>query len=64
MKIRISFELDMNDEQMHYWANEYGLDMAEVASDATGHLGELVQERVKALHHVEEFTSMRNYQVR
>jgi len=64
MKIKISFELEMNDDNLKGWANEYGLDASEVASDATHHLGELVREHVKAIHHVEEFASLKNYQVR
>lgn len=64
MKIKISFELEMSDKNLHAWANEYGMDMSEVASDATHHLGELVRENVKAMMHVEEFTTLRNYQVK
>jgi hypothetical protein len=64
VKINISFELEMNDKQMSAWANEYGLDMEDVASDATGHLGSLIREHVKNLYHVEEFASLKNYQVR
>jgi len=64
MKIKISFELEMTDENLHAWANEYGLEMDEVASDATHHLGELVQDKVSRMMHVKEFTTVRNYQVK
>lgn len=64
MKIKISFELEMSDANLRAWANEYGLDMSEVASDATHHLGELVREHIKAMYHVEEFATLRNYQVK
>lgn len=64
MKIKVSFELDMSDANLHAWANEYGLDMSEVASDATHHLGELVRETVKGMMHVEEFATLKNYQVK
>lgn len=64
MNIKISFDLVMDEAQLHAWANEYGLDASEVASDATNHLGELVREHVKAIHHVEEFAALKNYHVR
>lgn len=64
MKIKISFELEMTPKQLRDWANEYGLDMSEVASDATGHLGELVQATIKGMSHVQDFTTVRNYQVK
>ncbi len=64
MKIKISFELEMSDANLHAWATEYGLDMSEVASDATHHLGELVEAEIKAMIHVAEFTTLRNYQVK
>lgn len=64
MKIKVSFELNMTDKDMKDWANEYGLDLAEVASDATHHLGELVREHVAQIQHVREFTTIQNYQVR
>ncbi len=64
MKIKISFDLNMTEADMKAWANEYGLDPAEVASDATRHLGELVREHLVQLPHVQEFTTVQNYQVR
>jgi hypothetical protein len=64
VKITISFELNMTDKDMHDWANEYGLSMEEVASDATGHLGELVRAHLAQLPHVKEFTTVQNYHVK
>lgn len=64
MRIKISFELEMSDANMRDWATEYGLDMSEVASDATHHLGELVQEIVTDVPLVKEFASVKNYEVR
>jgi hypothetical protein len=63
MKIKVSFELEMSPDNLRDWANEYGLDMSEVANDATHHLGELIRETVKGMSHVEEFTFMKNYRV-
>lgn len=63
-KITVSFDLEMSDKDLHAWANEYGLDMSEVANDARGHLGELILAQLKGMMHVEEFTSLRNYQVK
>jgi hypothetical protein len=63
MDIKISFTLSMNDDNLKDWALEYGLDMSEVSSDATNHLGELVREHVKAIQHVEEFASLKNFRV-
>jgi hypothetical protein len=64
MEIKISFTLNMNDEQMHAWANEYGLDMGEVSSDATGHIGEIVQATVKSIPHVQDFTRVTGFTVK
>lgn len=64
MKIHISFELEMTPENLKDWANEYGLDLSEAASDATGHLGELVNAAVKGIMQVEDFATLRNYHVR
>lgn len=64
MKIKVSFELNMTDKDIKAWANEYGLDLAEVSSDATRHLGELVREHVAQIHHVQEFATIQNYQAR
>lgn len=63
-KIRISFELEMTPENLKDWANEYGLDLAEASSDATGHLGDLVRAAVKGIMQVEDFATLRNYHVR
>jgi hypothetical protein len=63
MKFNISFELDMDDEQMHAWARAYGLTMDQVASDASHKLGELVRTRIAAIAHVEDYTTMTHYQV-
>lgn len=64
MGIKISFELDMTPDDLRSWANEYGLEMDEAASDAAHHLGELVREHVKAISQVQEFAKVKNYQVR
>lgn len=64
MKIKVSFELVMSDANLRAWANEYGLSMDEVASDATDHLGELVNAAVKGIMQVEDFATLRNYQVK
>lgn len=63
-KITISFDLEMSDKNLHDWANEYGLGMSEVVNDARGHLGELILAHVKGMMHVEEFATVRNYQVK
>lgn len=63
-KIRISFELEMTPENLKDWANEYGLDLSEASSDATGHLGDLVRAAVKGIMQVEDFATLRNYHVR
>lgn len=64
MKIKISFELEMSDTNLRAWANEYGLDLSEAASDATGRLGALVNAAVKGIMQVEDFATVRNYQVK
>lgn len=63
MDIKISFTLSMNDDNLKDWALEYGLDMSEVASDATNHLAGLVQEAVKGVSHVEEFATVKHFRV-
>lgn len=64
MNITISFNLKMSDADLHAWANEYGLDMSEVASDATEHLGSLVREHVAQIMQVREFAVIQEFQVR
>lgn len=64
MNITITIKLNMDDAQMKAWAREYGLNTEEVASDATHHIGELVREHVEAMPHVEEFTTVKSFQVK
>lgn len=64
MDIEISFTLHLDDNQMKDWALEYGLNLSEVASDATNHLGALVLENIKTMMHVEQFTTVKNYHVK
>jgi hypothetical protein len=64
MEIKISLTLSMNDEQMHAWANEYGLDMDEVSSDATGHISEIVHATIKNIPHVQDFTRVTGFMVK
>lgn len=64
MQIKMNVTLHMTDEQMRSWANEYGLDMSEVASDATEHLAGLVHEQIKQMSHVREFTSLTGFTVK
>lgn len=64
MQVKMSVTLHLSDEQMHAWANEYGLDMEEVATDATEHLGALVHEAIKQVPHVGEFASLTGFTVK
>lgn len=63
MKIQISITLDMSDAQLQDWADEYGFDVSEAASDATRHLGNLVQGTVSYISQVQDFTSMTGFKV-
>lgn len=64
MKIQISMTLNMNDEQMRSWANEYGLDTEEVPQDARNMIGDIVKEAIERTYHVPEFTTITRYTVK
>lgn len=64
MEIKMTINLHMTDADLHAWANEYGLSMDEVASDASGHLGELVQATIANISQVKDFTSITRFAVK
>lgn len=64
MQIKMSVTLHMSDEQMRSWADEYGLDMNEVAADAREMIAGLVHEQIKQMMHVREFTSLTGFTVK
>ena len=64
MKIRMTITLDMDDTQMHSWAHEYGLDMDEVASDASEHIGDMVREHVENISQVRDFATITRFAVK
>lgn len=61
MQIKIAITFEMDADQLKNWADKYGLDQSEAASDADKRIRSLVQEHIEQMFQMTDFTTIKRF---